>query len=292
MYIDSTGSGKLDGLTPVQGRLDSYNAFFPATAVTFKGDDGPITYHLALRFYQYDRNPPYALISSAGWYEGTVNFGGQKKHIQLIDGNVNGTFNDMSGSPYDSDRVQIEGDKVGDRYLGKLLEVDGKFYQVEVARDGAYIKVQPAENVPLGSVRVPENITEFSAYGATGYFVRKPVKGEFTMPVGKYRMVRWSINRKDDKDVPWTLSGYNFPDTAVFEVAAGDPPALQIGEPFRAELKANEQPNRQISFSLDFIGQQKESIELLRDGQRPRGPKLMLAAADGTLCYTNTFEFG
>jgi hypothetical protein len=31
---------------------------------------------------------------------------------------------------------------------------------------------------------------------------------------------------------------------------------------------------------------------MLRDGQRPRGPKLMLATADGTLCYTNTFEFG
>jgi hypothetical protein len=31
---------------------------------------------------------------------------------------------------------------------------------------------------------------------------------------------------------------------------------------------------------------------MLRDGQRPRGPKLMLTTATGSLCYTNTFEFG
>jgi hypothetical protein len=292
VYADTAGTGRLDNLTPIKGRLDSYNSFFPALAMIFKGEDGPITYHLGLRFYQYDNNRAQLLISSAGWYEGTVNFGGLKKHIQLIDGNVNGAFNDVNGNPYDSDRLQIEGDKAGDRYLGKLIEVDGKFFNMEVARDGAFVKVKPAENVILGTVRVPENISEFSAYGENGYFVRQPVQGEFTMPIGKYRLVRWNIDRQDEKKVPWTLSGYNFPESAVFEVTAGAPATLKIGEPVRAELKSNDQGNRQLTFSLNFIGQQQESIQLLRDGQRPRGPKLMLAAADGAVCYTNTFEFG
>ena len=68
---------------------------------------------------------------------------------------------------------------------------------------------------------------------------------------------------------------------------------LEIGEPVQAMLKAVENTNRQVAFNLQFVGRQKESIEMLRDGcQRPHGPKLMLAGADGTLCYTNTFEFG
>jgi len=292
LFIDRTGNGRLDDKTPVQARLDSYNAFFPAAPVMFKGEDGPITYHLLLRFYQYDKNPPMLLASAGGWYEGMVDFDGVKKHLQLIDGNVNGAFNDMASDPYGSDRVEIDGDKAGERFLGKLLEVDGKLFHFEAARDGAFVRVQKAENVALGPVRVPENISEFAAFGENGYFVRKPVQGHFTLPTGKYRMVRWSINRKDDKNTPWKLSGYNFPDTANFEVVAAKDVTLDIGEPVKAVLKADERTGRQLTFNLNFTGKQKEAIELLRDGQRPRGPKLMLAAADGALCYTNTFEFG
>jgi hypothetical protein len=292
LYIDSTGNGRLDDKTPIPARLESFFAYFPATPITFKGDDGPITYHLVLRFYQFEKSPPQLLAASGGWYEGMVDFGGVKKLLRLIDGNVNGTFNDMAANPFESDRVELDKDATGERYLGKLLEVDGKFFQIEVARDGAFVKVKQAENVVLGPVRVPENITEFGAFGENGYFERKPAKGQFTLPVGKYRMVKWDINRKDDKGTPWTLSGYNFPDTANFEVAADKAAALEIGEPVQAVLKANEQADHHITFDLNFTGRQKESIQLLRDGQRPRGPKLMLAAADGALCYTNTFEFG
>ena len=64
----------------------------------------------------------------------------------------------------DSDCVAVEGDKVSPRHLGKMLEVDGQFYNIEVARDGAFIKLQKAENVVLGQVRVPETISEFVAY--------------------------------------------------------------------------------------------------------------------------------
>ena len=294
LYIDRNGTGRLDDETPVQARLDSYNAMFPPVPVLFKGEDGPITYHLLFRFYQYEKSPAQLLASSAGWYEGVVNFGGAKKRIQLIDGNVNGTFNDVAPDPYDSDRVQVEGDQTSERFLGRMLEVDGKFFKIEAARDGAFVKVQPVPpgGITLGQVRVPENISEFAAFGENGHFVRKPANGEFTLPAGHYRIFRWTINRQDEKGTAWTLSGYNFPQTAGFEVAAGKTAVLEIGEPVQAALKVTESTNRQVAFSLSFVGQQRESIEMLRDGQRPRGPKLMLANADGTLCYTNTFEFG
>jgi hypothetical protein len=173
-----------------------------------------------------------------------------------------------------------------------MLEVDGKFYRIEVARDGAFVKVQKAENLTLGQVRVPENISEFTAFGENGHFVRKPAKGQFTLPAGQYRIVHWTINRKDDKGAAWTLSGSSFPNTADFEAAADKTPALEIGEPVQAVLRATQGAKHQIDFSLRFEGRQQESIEMLREGQRPRGPKLMLANASGTVCYTNTFEFG
>lgn len=292
LFIDSTGNGRLDDKTPLPARLDSYTANFPSAAMLFKGEDGPITYHLLFRLYQYDKNSMQLLASSGGWYEGLVNFDGVKKRLQLIDGNVNGTFNDLAPDPYDNDRVQVEGDKTDERFLGRMLEVDGKFFRIETARDGAFVKVQKAENVALGQVRVPENISEFAAFGENGHFVRKPVNGQFTLPAGHYRIFHWTIDRKDEKGAAWTLSGYNFPKTSTFDVAADKPAVLEIGEPVQALLKATPGTNRLTEFSLQFEGRQKESIEMLRDQQRPRGPKLMLANAAGTLCYTNTFEFG
>jgi len=293
LYIDSNGNGRLDDETPIMARPDSNFAYFPATPVVFKGEDGPISYHLLFRFYKYEKSQAQLLASSAGWYEGMVDFDGAKKRLQLIDGNVNGTFNDLAASPYSCDRVQVEGDKTSERFLGKMIEVDGKFFNLEVARDGAFVKVQPAKNLTFGTVTVADTISEFAAFGENGHFVRKPAKGELTLPAGRYQIFRWTIERKDDKGAPWTLSGYDFPESAGFIAAADKVAALEIGEPVTATLKVNEQPKRPIAFDLKFEGRQKEAIEMLRDnGQRPRGPKLMLAGADGTTCYTNTFEFG
>src|SRR5512137_656088 len=59
VYFDSTGNGRLDDKTPVgTARGDQYNAYFEPMRAVFKGEDGPITYHLVLRFYQYSGSEP------------------------------------------------------------------------------------------------------------------------------------------------------------------------------------------------------------------------------------------
>jgi hypothetical protein len=301
VYFDSTGNGRLDDKSPVgTSRMDQYSAYFEPVRVVFKGEDGPITYHLGLRFMQYTGGDANLLSCSGGYYAGKVDIGGKKRRIELIDRNVNGTFNDRAADMSDCDRVTVEGDKVSEHYLGKMLEVDGQFYNIEVARDGAFIKLQKSENVVLGPVRVPETISEFVAYGDNGHFVRKPAKGAFTLPVGKYHIQTWKINRKDEKGAAWELSAYNFNDSARFEVTAAKPVSLEVGEPMRAVMEAQEPSSRpgtgdatkQVSFSLRFQGHYGETLQIMKGNQRPRGPRLTLTSLDGTYRYTNTFEFG
>ncbi len=301
IYFDTTGNGRLDDETAVGAmRSDQYSAYFEPVRVVFKGEDGPITYHLGFRFSQYDGGDVNLYVSSAGYYAGKVDIGGKKRPIELVDENVNGTFNDCGADMSDSDCIRVDGDKVGERYLGKLLEVDGQFYQVEVARDGAFIKLQKAENVVLGSVRVPESISEFIAYGENGHFVRKPSKGEFTLPAGKYRIQQWKINRKDDKGAAWELMAYNFNDSARFEATAAKPVSLEVGEPMRAVMEVEEptarrgsrETTKQLSFSLRFQGRYGETLQIMKGNQRPRGPRLTLTSLDGTYRYTNNFQFG
>jgi hypothetical protein len=301
VYFDTTGNGRLDDKPAVRAaHSDQYSTYFEPVRVVFKGEDGPITYHLVLRFMQYEGSEARLLASSGGYYAGKVDIGGKKQHVELIDANVNGTFNDRAAEAGDCDRVAVEGDKVGERYLGKMLEVDKQFFQIEVARDGAFIKLQKAENVVLGEVRVPEAISEFVAFGENGHFVRQPVKGGFTLPAGKYRIQQWTIDRKDDRGAAWQLMGYNFNASARFEVEAAKPLSLEVGEPMKAVMETQEPSSRpgstamskQIDFSLRFQGRYGETLQIMKGNQRPTGPRLTLTSLDGTYRHTNTFEFG
>ena len=81
------------------------------------------------------------LTSAGGYYAGQVDFGGKKRgRVELIDGNVNGAFNDRGAKEKATatPRWWLAA-RDGQRYLGKLLEVDGAFFRIEMARDGAFV---------------------------------------------------------------------------------------------------------------------------------------------------------
>jgi hypothetical protein len=292
LYFDTTGTGRLDDKSPIgTTRTDQYGAYFEPARIVFKGEDGPSTYHLILRCMKYDESEMNLLASSGGYYSGLVELAGKKRRLELLDGNVNGTFNDHGENAYDCDRVTIEGEKPSERYLGKMIEVAGQYYRIEVARDGAFVKVQKAEGLTFGKVRVPLTISNFVAFGPNGHFERQPVKGEFTLPAGKYQILSWTTDRKDAKGTKWELMGYNFPKSSGFSADAEKPVSLEIGEPVRATLAAAESTNA-VQFNLSFTGRGGESVQFMKGNERPPGPKLTLVSLDSTYRSTNTFEFG
>jgi hypothetical protein len=292
LYFDSTGNGRLDDKTAVTTtRTDQYQAYFDPVRLVFKGEDGPVTYHLIFRFMKFEGSEPNLLAASGGYYSGKVDMGGKKRKLDLVDADVNGTFNDVSDLARECDRVIIEGEKGGEKYLGKLIEAGGQFYQIEAAQDGAFVKLQKAEALSFGKVRVPDVISNLVVFGRTGEFERQPVKGEFTLPEGKYRVLSWTTSRKDAKGAKWDLTGNNFPDSFTFQVAAVKPATLEIGEPVRVSLSASESKD-EVGFNLNFRGRAGESLSFVKGNQTPPGPKLMQVSLDGTFRATNTFEFG
>ena len=292
LFIDRNGDGRLDDEKPLDASAtDAYSATFEPAKLVFKGEDGPLTYHLGLRFMHYGDNDSRLLASPGCSYSGKVAFGTKKLGITLFDGNVNGTFNDRMPNPTEGDGVIVDGDKAGGRYLGSFLEVGDQLFDFEVARDGAFVKVKPAQGVTLGRVRVPEAISEVVAVGAPGHFVRKPAKGEFNLPAGKYQVNSWTLNRKDEKGVAWKLIGSGAGSASAFEVVADKPVTLAIGEPIVAALTAVDNKGI-VAFSLKLKGSLGETVEIQRGGQRDRPPRLLLASVGGTFRATNSFEFG
>ena len=267
LYIDTNGNGRLDDEDAVTAyQTDQYYTYFGPVKVVFEGEDGPISYHLNFRFYDYNEQNRRLYIYSGCWYEGEVTVDGQKKYCILIDYNVNGTFNDKSLQARDSDRIGI-GNKGNQNtgFVGNYIEVDDVLYRTEISQDGAFIKLTKAENVKYGNIRVPETITELTVGGENGQFTHELKTGVTTLPVGKYRIDHWEIDRKDDKGKSWTMRGSSFGERGDFEVTETGETTLKIGEPVTAGLQVNLNGTN-YEFEKSLHGSLGEYISLMSGG--------------------------
>jgi len=292
LYIDSNADGNLDDETAAAAyRADQNSTYFGPVKVIFQVEDGPVTYHLNFRFSQYGTNDRGLYASSGGWYEGDITVGGEKKHCVLFDNNVNGAFNDKSVNAGDCDRIRIGRQGSQDTlFTGKFIEVAETLYELDIARDGAFIRLTKAENVNYGNVRLPESITRFSTHGENGLFILHPEKGIASLPVGKYSVYDWAIERKDETGTNWKLYSIGGKKN-TFEITKDEQAVLSIGEPIIATLDASEREGT-YSFSHSMQGRAGERIELTRNGAQPQAPKIRIKSADSDYDRTYSFQYG
>ena len=288
LFIDSNGNGHLDDEDAITAyRTEQRYTYFGPVKIVFEGEDGPISYHLNFRFYDYNEQNRRLYIYSGGWYEGEVTVAGEKKYCMLIDYNVNGTFNDKSLQARDSDRIRI-GKKGSEdtRFAGIYIEVDDVLYRTEIARDGAFVMLSSADDVKFGNISVPKTITEFAAGGENGLFTLETEEGAASLPVGKYRIDHWEIDRKDEKGKSWTMRGSFFGERGDFEVIEAGETALEIGEPVTANLQVNLNGTN-YEFSKSVRGSMGEYISLTSGGSDTRNSWKMTARnKDGTFAKT------
>lgn len=272
LFIDSNGNNSFsdeEAIEPYQ--TDQYRTYFGPVKVVFEGEDGPLTYHLNFEFYQGGETRRL-YVSSGCWYEGEITVDGQKKHCVLIDYNCNGTFDDKSLNYGDCDRVRIGRKDTRDTgYVGNYVDIDDTLYSIEIARDGAYIMLTKAEDVKYGNVRLPETITEFSAGGENGLFRLKLDKGVGSLPVGKYRISTWKIERKDDKGKRWALQGRSYSKDGDFEITEAAETFLETGEPIKASLQVRlNSETKNYEFAKVLRGPLGENIDLTSGGRDVR----------------------
>ena len=288
LFIDSNGNGHLDDEDAVTAyQTDQYYTYFGPVKVVFEAEDGPVTYHLNIRFYDYNEQNRRLYIYPGGWYEGEITVAGQKKNCMLLDYNLNGTFNDKSLQAGDSDRIRIGAKGSEDtRFVGNYIEVGDVLYRTEIARDGAFVKLSSANDVKFGNIRVPETITQFSTGGENGQFTREMKNGVARLPVGKYCIDYWAIDRKDEKGKSWTMRGSSFSERGNFEVTEGAETTLEIGEPLMATLQV-QLNGESYEFEKIMQGPLGEYVSLTSGGQEVRTMwKLAAKNKDGTFAKT------
>ena len=294
LYIDSNADGNLKDETAITPyRITQSYVYFGPVKVVFEIEDGPVSYHLNFRFYGSDEDSRRLYAFAGGWYQGEITINSQKKPCVLFDYNVNGAFNDKAVFAQGSDRIRISDtdDPRDTRFVGNYIEIAGSLYQPEIAQDGAFIKLAEAKDVKHGSIKLPESVTELSAGGINGSFVVKPGNGLASLPLGKYQVNDWVIERKDDKDTQWKLTGSGSGPKGVFDISEDKDTELTIGEPVVAIIQAQYRDGS-YNFNQNLKGSNGESITLLRNGSRPQAPKLNIKSEDGKYDRTYSFSYG
>jgi hypothetical protein len=292
LLIDSNCDGRLDDEEPIKAyRMDTRSSYFGPVKLVFDSDDGPISFHLNLRYYgqeNYERLDVYA----GGWYEGTVTVAGQQLHCVLADQNANGAFDDKALDFSQADRISVgPKDNPQFRLMGKFLGIGKALYAIEASRDGAFVVFSEAQGVEYGELGLPKGITAFGAGGALGQFDCVPEAGIVKLPVGEYKVEHWAITRKDKQGHTWQVKGQSFGKKGVFQVSSAQRTELKVGEPLLAKLQVSRN-NTQYSFNQTLKGSLGEGIELLRNGTRPRAPKLHIKNKTGSYERTFNFEYG
>ncbi|AQT68202.1 hypothetical protein STSP2_01357 [Anaerohalosphaera lusitana] len=292
LYVDSDQDRDLTDEVAHESWLNEYSSwYFGPAQVILETANGPVTYHLNMRLSAGNRSRPYLSLVTGCWYEGTVVVNGKEKNCMIVDVDSNGVFNDLNPGGR-SDRIAIFEDGTGSPIpLTKYVQVDGELYTPTVARDGSYIEIAPAQNVPYGYLEVSDNLSEIIISGTNGYF--QPDLGKerkLKIPAGDYIVSRWYISDKDKTGREWRLGRYSSQKSVT--VAEDETSELNISSDIYAFLEVSRKGNG-YTFNRSMIGADGKSVDLrMGTGGYPPTPKLRFRDASGNYDKTFSLEYG
>jgi len=309
LYADVDRTGDLSKATAIAGSRDESSTLFEPVTLTVS--DGR---KVRVRFLSHSNksDQPLGCLHAvpAGYRTGKVKLGEKVYAVALIDGNLNGLYNDPFVGPYYQDRnmdalaIDRNGDGKFDAFdpdkpspewspLAKGLAADGKFYTVTVAADGSQIEIAAAQpkygNLALGPHQV--TVTAFSDFG----LFRIEAKGQpARIPAGRYSTVSGGLVANDGKD-DWRLQlGRDTGPTATFTVNADETLSLPLGPPFVPSAKVTVS-EREVSFDYLLQGRSGEVYNagaILKGSTRLQPPRLEVLDPGGKVIYSAAFEFG
>ena len=294
LYIDTDCDGSLADEKPVKADNVGYGTQFGPIKVDFPGYDGPIAHHMSVLFNVYGETKSVS-VSTRGRYEGPVFIGGKEYYIALIDYDSNGAYNDSSPDLTKTDFLVFKGDRsYPPAAPGKFLQVEGKLYQLEVSRDGAYVKVSSADSVPMGSLVVSSDTKSISIGGENGVLTYADLKGgALSVPAGSYGIAYRVIERKDNAGAKWQAFGFNRGEKfQPFVVPAGRSTTLDAGEPYKSTVTFTTGSDGAWNLSANLNATTGERIAFTKNDATPAPVKARIKNADGSYDQTLDFKYG
>lgn len=360
LYFDKNQNGDLTDEEPIAAEQTNGNgrqfvqSTFPRIDLTLDVEGSKLDYAFQVSAHAYQQDERFGQISAQfnafAYREGEVTLEGKKHRLVVLDYNSNGRFGDlarvrddvhtMDGQIYpeigDMLLLDPSAETIGyayylptagtaSQYLSKLVNIEGKFYEVTVSPTGDTITLNPSQT-PLGQVTNP-NPFHAIVYGKQG-FLRIDGNGQDPVPLpeGEWKLLSYTINRteepaaKEEKEGAETegsallkalaslLTGESptsgprhtvvtataTKDCPTVKVSGQDAVPLPFGPPYKPVVKVGYgQGTDKVQLQMSLVGSAGEMCQDMQiNGQRPGKPSFTITDPDGKEVASGAFEYG
>lgn len=337
LFVDANGDGSLSGEQPFEGTCSTNRGFttgmFLGCKLQIKYRDGeqPWAFNAQYTISQdgNNRSQPSLSVTAAGQCEGTVDFGGKKLKVALVDGDTNGCFSDLyaapkaaPGTPTGANTAPPSGDWIlvdanGDGQFdaeamgleafgcGKYLIVDGKCYEVNLSASGRKVSVAPS-TAPCGTLkRAGEGPFSVALLTPSHGMLAVCSAGEpVSVPAGLYKLLTCVTALEDDAKALWRATGRANAAAKAFKVEEGKTTVVKFGAPLKVGATAAVYPSGSVDalkadntvrLSLDIKGEGGEEYgasSITKAGARVPPPAVTILAKGGKEVASGSFQYG
>ncbi|MFO8013813.1 MAG: hypothetical protein R6X20_10975 [Phycisphaerae bacterium] len=309
LLVDTDNDKDFADETPITGEVQQTSIDYGTVDLALK-DGGTATVRLMGNAMKPGDPPRYMLMMPGAYCTGTVTLAGKEYALAVIDGNMNGRFNDAFAgevrySDLDGLALDLNGNGTFDlprgmegpfetTPLGKRLRVGEAFYDVTPAPDGSQITLQPVEP-GFGTVDVGTAEAALLAYSDYGIWqTTTSAEGTVRLPAGRYAVIRLAVKKKDASGQVWQLTMTEPPKTLQpLVVEQGKTLRVAVGPPLVAEVDV-QQRNRQARLNLMLRGAAGERYVpgVQKGNRRTPPPTFEILGDDDKVLHTGKFEYG
>ncbi len=231
----------------------------------------------------------------AFYRDGTVLLEGRSRRITLVDTDFDGRFNEMFEPPARGDRdpgsdvIAIDCGRFsplpgGGRRseavimpLSRVINLDGRYYGVEVTEDGSMIvfhEVEPA----FGQLDFGGKEVSVDLWSDAGPQQVSGVGRTWRLPAGRYYTRSLDLTEIVGRD-RWAFTMTSPGELKDFEIKPGRTTTLQIGPPFQARgifRRFAYNPDVQVRVDLEGRAGERYSAVVLKNGQKAPEPSFRI----------------
>ena len=320
LYADTDFDGDLSDEKAFEGKIPKANPkgsssrrrqtifqFGPIPLAGQEGEKGQ-GMKMVVRWYS---GGSYVYLFPTVCRTGKVRLGESSCKVVLIDGDLDGRYNSVFAGMSPSgqrtprpDYLGIDLDQDGeftnsgmDRWerlpLTKMIEVDGRYYNLTASPDGAELRIAKA-TPKMGTLEMRDRDLQVLVMCDSGYLCIRGSKGRMNIPVGQYRAVYGLLSHTDKKGANWTLRcRAGMGNLTNFEIGEGQVLKFNAGAPL--SLKADVQKRGStVTIGFSAVGQAGENYAggAQKDGKRLPPPKLKILDEKGEVLSQGAFEYG